>query len=519
MRYLQHRITMATEKSAGLKKYLLVLETTTNLNGTSIMRRRRRLIAFSRVCLFVGACGISLWSNVRLTKRSGILVHHRPPMANVLESTSQIILLDAVMVSGKEYENAIRRANGLNVTSMLTPHRENQHSTRISAPPPPPPPLVNKGSLSSTTSSTTTTPVFSTFSRGTATTSEVDDVLDQIFNNETDRKINSVQNTTTTVIIIPKQIFMYWDQGWDVAPPLQQLARQIAQRLNPSYQLHALDRDSIEQRSNRRRLLDDETFAKLSVQAKSDVYRTLLLYQHGGIWIDATVFVNKPLDDWLDEYINRSHTDLWGFQRTKPLPMRRPIDPFLGSWFLASPRKSRSVANILRVIMKEPHRLTKEYFWWHRIVSELAVQQEHDAISNDNSSTTTTATTTMIRRSLFSDNVLPSMSPCLQQVSSWKHSAPVVKKRSSNQFAMAFSVWKDCCRGSGDQHNTGGVNVSNVTHICAKFRCEILAVNFDLANEIEAAYNRPLNSWQLRFQTPQYQQEHAKKAAQNQYRD
>jgi Capsular polysaccharide synthesis protein len=481
-----------------------------------IMSRRRSrltLITISRVCLVVGACAVCLWSNVSLSgsvlrSPTGIIANN-----NFDESSNQIIL---VKLSDTAAKNTRRVASGaaINVTSMSSP-----------------PVVKNTRSLSSKTSSkteTTAPALFSTLPRGTATVSELDsDILDQVFNETDHNKLNN--NTTTSTILTPKQIFMYWDQGWDVAPPLQQLARQIAQRLNPLYELYALDQHLIEQLvgTNRRWLLDDATFAKLSIQAKSDVYRTLLLYQYGGIWIDATVFVNKPLDDWLNGYMNRSHSDLWGFQRTRPLKMRRPIIPFLGSWFLAAPPQSRTVANILRVIKKEPQRLTQEYFWWHRIVSELAIQhqqpQDDTLISNDKNETTSAATTTMmLRRSLFSDKILPSMNPCLQRDSNWKHSAPVIKKRSSNQFAMAFSVWKDCCgggndKGGGEDITTGvgsiGNDSNNIASLCAKFRCDVLAVNFELAHEIEAAYNRTLNSWQPSFETPQYRLEQEAKRA------
>jgi mannosyltransferase OCH1-like enzyme len=49
---------------------------------------------------------------------------------------------------------------------------------------------------------------------------------------------------------------------------------------------------------------------KTTIQAKSDLLRTLVLYKHGGVWADASLDCAIQLDDWLED-----QDDLFTFQR------------------------------------------------------------------------------------------------------------------------------------------------------------------------------------------------------------
>jgi hypothetical protein len=70
--------------------------------------------------------------------------------------------------------------------------------------------------------------------------------------------------------------------------------------------------------------LDLET---LTPQTISDITRTRLLLNTGGIWVDASVFPTRPLDEWLPAKI--TNTGFFAFERPSP---DRPI----ASWFLAA---------------------------------------------------------------------------------------------------------------------------------------------------------------------------------------
>jgi len=93
-------------------------------------------------------------------------------------------------------------------------------------------------------------------------------------------------------------IWIYWEQGWDKAPgPIQECAASW-ERSNPEYKLCRLSSENIESFVE-----FDDTFLKLTrnmrVQTKSDLFRLMLLKQHGGIWVDATLYCARPLNTWL----------------------------------------------------------------------------------------------------------------------------------------------------------------------------------------------------------------------------
>ena len=43
-----------------------------------------------------------------------------------------------------------------------------------------------------------------------------------------------------------------------------------------------------------------KSWERMSIQAKSDVIRVFLLYNYGGVWLDATVCLTESLLTWLD---------------------------------------------------------------------------------------------------------------------------------------------------------------------------------------------------------------------------
>lgn len=68
------------------------------------------------------------------------------------------------------------------------------------------------------------------------------------------------------------------------------------------------------------------TYDTLSATTKSDVVRLNVLYTFGGLWLDRTVLLNKPLDDWILPYERLSY---FGFR----LPLKRYVE----SWFILVP--------------------------------------------------------------------------------------------------------------------------------------------------------------------------------------
>ena len=112
---------------------------------------------------------------------------------------------------------------------------------------------------------------------------------------------------------IPKVIYIFWEQGWDhnQTSAISRLAFRTWKVLNPDFRVVALDRKMAEAMTNRSAYINDFVWNQSAVQARSDVYRTLLLYHYGGVWVDASLYCIKPLSVWLD----LQQQDLFAFLR------------------------------------------------------------------------------------------------------------------------------------------------------------------------------------------------------------
>jgi len=123
--------------------------------------------------------------------------------------------------------------------------------------------------------------------------------------------------------VIPKIIYSLWLQGIAQAPALVRLNFTRWAQLNPEYQLKILDRQDVDALF----VGSDLPIDALSPQALSDVVRIRLLHDMGGIWVDASLFPVKALDEWLPEVMTEA--GFFAFERPGP---DRPIS----SWFLVA---------------------------------------------------------------------------------------------------------------------------------------------------------------------------------------
>ena len=127
---------------------------------------------------------------------------------------------------------------------------------------------------------------------------------------------------------VPKELFCYWHQGWDRAPDLVRRCAATWPAHNPSWNVHFLDRKSVEKVSIPRAA----KALNLPLPAFSDVVRICLLVRGGGVWADATVWCARPLDDWLQPVCRPAGFFAYDKPHVGPGMSPRP----LASWFLAA---------------------------------------------------------------------------------------------------------------------------------------------------------------------------------------
>jgi len=120
-----------------------------------------------------------------------------------------------------------------------------------------------------------------------------------------------------------KTIYILWFQGFDQAPEIVKRCLSSWKHYNPDWEILELDQTNLHQY-----ISDFETnglFQKPMEKCHlSDIIRCLLLDRYGGLWVDATTFCNKSLNEWLPQYIQEG---FFAFDRPGS-------DRMISNWFL-----------------------------------------------------------------------------------------------------------------------------------------------------------------------------------------
>jgi hypothetical protein len=132
-------------------------------------------------------------------------------------------------------------------------------------------------------------------------------------------------NSCSTTTGIPRVIWIFWWQGFEHAPDLVHMCVRSWRQYNPTWEIVLLDRHSVFQHLDTK---DMPTLPRsdITIQKAANIIRINLLDQHGGIWVDATCFCTRPLDDWLPD---AAITGFFAF--ANPGRARK-----LANWFLVS---------------------------------------------------------------------------------------------------------------------------------------------------------------------------------------
>jgi hypothetical protein len=121
---------------------------------------------------------------------------------------------------------------------------------------------------------------------------------------------------------IPHCIWTYWDT--DTPPSLVTWCIESWKKHNPSYKIIVLNP------SNLKQYLDTDVLSfplANTPQRTSDFVRIHVLAQHGGIWADASLLMNAPLD-----WIHEPRADLVCYSIDRIHAINTPV---LENWFLA----------------------------------------------------------------------------------------------------------------------------------------------------------------------------------------
>jgi hypothetical protein len=159
-----------------------------------------------------------------------------------------------------------------------------------------------------------------------------------------------------------KTIWSCWFQGRQAAPPLVKKCLSSWERSNSGWEFRCLDATSIERYIALGQHIDLSR-QSLTAASLSDILRILLLREFGGVWVDATLYCNRPLDEWLPGVMAEGF-----FAFAAPSPDRP-----LSSWFLSAAADNYLISSWCRWTMEywSNRADSNDYFWLHHLFRDM----------------------------------------------------------------------------------------------------------------------------------------------------
>ncbi len=128
----------------------------------------------------------------------------------------------------------------------------------------------------------------------------------------------------------PRTVWILWYQGWENAPELAKRCLRSWQYHNPGWTIRTLDGENLSAYID---LSDLALPMERNLTWLSDLVRMNLLRTHGGVWVDATTFCRRPLDQWLFDYLD---SGFFAFARkgraTGSFLVSVPGNPLVNTW-------------------------------------------------------------------------------------------------------------------------------------------------------------------------------------------
>lgn len=153
-------------------------------------------------------------------------------------------------------------------------------------------------------------------------------------------------------------IWVLWLQGREAAPEIVKSCIASVEQYMSGYDIHVLTADNIAQYcSLPKHVWEKYRLKKIPFTQFSDIVRTALLVQHGGVWLDATVLLTAPIPD----YILRQ--PLFMFRSSVLSKM-----PHVGSnWFLVARKGNLVLQRQLELLCLywQKERGLRDYFIFH----------------------------------------------------------------------------------------------------------------------------------------------------------
>lgn len=187
--------------------------------------------------------------------------------------------------------------------------------------------------------------------------------------------IKSMKGNNSNVIS-NRNIFVYWDKGFDKAPKVVQACyRRLQNYIPKDWTLVTLTEQNVSEYIKMPSFILDMIRGGQIFRANySDILRTALLYHYGGIWIDSTCFITKDIPkEILDE-------KLFMFSIREIIPST----PYsFENWFIRANQHDYVMGRVLENMLcffKQYPKPTQIYFVMYYILTAL---YNHDELARD----------------------------------------------------------------------------------------------------------------------------------------
>jgi len=125
----------------------------------------------------------------------------------------------------------------------------------------------------------------------------------------------------------PKIIYTFWDS--DELPPIVKASIETWKKHCPEYEIRILNYENTKHIGIKHR----DSHARYA-----DFVRLYCLEETGGVWIDASVFLQRPLDDWIESGYDYTGYHAEFFSTDEKYPV-------IENWFMAAPKGSKFIAD------------------------------------------------------------------------------------------------------------------------------------------------------------------------------
>lgn len=170
-----------------------------------------------------------------------------------------------------------------------------------------------------------------------------------------------------------RDIWICWLQGEENAPELVKVCIGSVRKYMGDYNIHIITFENMENFIQfPQYILEKWRGGKISNTLMSDLIRTELLVQYGGLWLDATVLLTAPVPEYVFE------KELFMYTHSYP----DDVTMVFNSWLIYSDGNSR-LLRVTRDLLHEywkQENVTREYFMWHLFMTMATEKYPEDTV-------------------------------------------------------------------------------------------------------------------------------------------